>query len=86
LPTTADRLAALEQRVAANTALLEEIRDGLFGDGSKQSSLRERVTALEVAHTHETGLKYRAVNGGAVAVVGAFLSFVVHALTLATQH
>ena len=41
--TTAERLAALE-------TLVSEIHQATVGDGSKGSSLRERVTALETSN------------------------------------
>ncbi len=40
MPTTAERLAALEQ-------MTTEIHMAVVGDGSRQSSLRERIAALE---------------------------------------
>lgn len=45
--TTAERLAALEARMASNTTLLAEVHAAVIGDGSKQSSLRERLSAVE---------------------------------------
>lgn len=45
--TTAERLAALELRVAENSALLQDIHLAVVGNGSKGSSLRERVSSLE---------------------------------------
>jgi hypothetical protein len=84
MTSTLERLAALERRIEHNSAILSEIHAAVVGDGSKHSSLRERVTALEVAHTHETSWKYRGVSSSAIAIVSAGLAFIAHQLTVIT--
>lgn len=70
MPTTADRLLSLEQRIEHNTALIAEIHTAVVGDGSRQSSLRERVSVLEVSND----FRHRAVYSILPSIVMALLA------------
>jgi len=70
MPTTADRLLAVERQLANNTVLLQEMHVALCGDGSKQSSLRERVAMLETSND----FRHRAVYSILPAIVTALLA------------
>jgi hypothetical protein len=91
--TTADRLLAIEERLAqieatqaSSTAVLAEIHVAVVGDGSAGSSLRERVATLETAHLHESSWKYRGVTTAATALVSAAFAYFTHLLSAGGSH
>lgn len=69
MPATAERLAALETMVG-------EIHSAVVGDGSKDSSMRERVATLEA----QQDWKHRAVAIGAHTLWTAAVAAVAHTL------
>lgn len=85
MPTTPDRLSALELRVAANSTLLQEIHTAVVSDGSPGSSLRERVTALETgAHAHASSHRWSTARSIAVAAATALGTAISIKLTIPT--